>query len=166
MEEKIFNVLFACTGNSVRSVMAEKLLEHWGGGRFRVYSAGSHPTGYVHPLAIQILTLRGLSTEGLRSKSWDEFLSADAPKLDFVFTVCDQAAKEVCPAWPGTPLVAHWGVEDPTLVDGSDEDKLIAFRNVCSYLENRIKLFAALPIDKLDHLLLQAELNRIGSVQA
>lgn len=162
MENKVYNVLFLCTGNSARSIMAEKMMEHWGKGRFKAFSAGSHPAGKVNPFAIQLLESRGLSTAGLRSKSWDEFAAEGAPHLDFVFTVCDNAAGEVCPVWPGQPMTAHWGVEDPAAVEGSDEEKLRAFRNICGYLENRIKIFVALPFDKLDQMHIKQEMDAIG----
>lgn len=163
-DNKVYHVLFLCTGNSARSIMAEKLMQHWGRGKFMAYSAGSFPTGKVNPYAIETLQAHGLSTEGLRSKSWDEFSGADAPHIDFIFTVCDNAAGEVCPIWPGHPMTAHWGVEDPAAVDGSDEDKRAAFRQASLYLENRIKLFAALPLDKLDRLATQQEIQRIGKL--
>ncbi|MCE9633443.1 MAG: arsenate reductase ArsC [Methylophilales bacterium] len=162
MENRIYNVLFLCTGNSARSIMAEKLMEHWGRGKFKAYSAGSHPTGKVNPFAIQTLQARKLSTEDVRSKNWDEFAVEGAPHLDFVFTVCDNAAGEVCPYWPGQPMTAHWGVEDPAAVEGSDEEKLNAFRKICSHLENRIKLFVALPIQKLDNMGIKKEIEAIG----
>lgn len=163
-DNKVYHVLFLCTGNSARSIMAEKLMQHWGRGKFMAYSAGSFPTGRVNPYAIETLQAHGLSTEGLRSKCWDEFSGADAPHIDFIFTVCDNAAGEVCPIWPGHPMTAHWGVEDPAAVDGSDEDKRAAFRQASLYLENRIKLFAALPLDKLDRLATQQEIQRIGTL--
>jgi arsenate reductase len=165
MEGKVYNVLFLCTGNSSRSIMAEKLMTHWGKGRFKAFSTGSNPTGKVNPFAIRILESRGLSTEGLRSKNWDEFAAEGAPNLDFVFTVCDSAAGEVCPAWPGQPMTAHWGVEDPAAVEGSDEEKLRAFRTVCAYLENRIKIFVELPFDKLDNMCIKQEIDAIGKIQ-
>lgn len=162
MENKIYNVLFLCTGNSARSIMAEKLMEHWGKGRFKAYSAGSHPTGKVNPFAIKTLQARGLSTEGVRSKSWDEFAVEGAPQIDFVFTVCGNAAGETCPVWLGQPMTAHWGVEDPAAAEGTDEQKLQAFRTICSYLETRIKIFTALPLEKLDNLRVKQELDAIG----
>jgi len=162
MEQKTYNVLFLCTGNSARSIMAEKLMEHWGKGHFKAYSAGSFPNGQVNPFAIQTLKAHGLATEGLRSKSWDEFAVDGAPHLDFVFTVCDNAAGEVCPIWPGQPMTAHWGVEDPAAVEGTDQEKLAAFRRICGYLENRIKMFAALPLAKLDNLKIKEEIDQIG----
>jgi len=160
MEQKVYYVLFLCTGNSARSIMAEKLIEHWGKGKFKAFSAGSFPTGKVNPFAIQTLKSRSLSTEGLRSKSWNEF--REGPLLDFVFTVCDNAAGEVCPIWPGQPMTAHWGVEDPVAVKGTDEEKLAAFRKVCTHLENRIKLFISLPLDKLDRMRIKQEIDAIG----
>ena len=162
MQDKVYNVLFLCTGNSARSIMAEKLMEHWGKGKFKSYSAGSHPTGKVNPIAIDTIQARGLSTDGVRSKSWDEFVAEGAPHLDFVFTVCDNAAGEVCPYWPGQPMTAHWGVEDPAAVEGSDHEKLQAFRKIANYLENRIKLFVALPLTKLDNMGIKQELDVIG----
>lgn len=165
MENKIYNALFLCTGNSARSIMAEKLLEHWGKGRFRTFSAGSHPSGKVNPYALELLQAKGLPTNGLRSKSWDEFAVPGAPRLDFVFTVCDNAAGEVCPVWPGQPMTAHWGVEDPATVDGSDEEKRQAFRKIASYLENRIKLFTSLPLASLDKMSIKREIDSIGKLQ-
>ncbi|TSA49018.1 MAG: arsenate reductase ArsC [Nitrosomonadales bacterium] len=165
MEGKIYNALFLCTGNSARSIMAEKLLEHWGKGRFRTFSAGSHPSGKVNPFAIELLQSKGLSTEGLRSKNWDEFAQPGAPQLDFVFTVCDNAAGEVCPYWPGQPMTAHWGVEDPAAVEGSDEDKRRAFRRIAMYLENRIKIFTSLRLEALDHLSIKQEIDAIGKTR-
>jgi len=165
MENKIYNVLFLCTGNSARSIMAEKLMEHWGQGKFKAYSAGSHPTGKVNPFAIQLLQSRGLSTDGVRSKSWDEFAVEGAPHIDFIFTVCDNAAGEACPVWLGHPMTAHWGVEDPAAVEGTDEEKLQAFRRIASYLENRIKLFTSIPLEKLDNMRIKQELDAIGKTQ-
>ena len=162
MSDKVYNVLFLCTGNSARSIMAEKMMEHWGKGKFKAFSAGSHPNGIVNPFAIQNLKNHGLSVEGLRSKSWDEFAVEDAPHLDFVFTVCDNAAGEMCPYWPGQPMTAHWGVEDPAAVEGTDEVKLAAFRKISRYLENRIKLFTALPFSKLDSMKIKEEIDAIG----
>jgi arsenate reductase (thioredoxin) len=157
-----YNVLFLCTGNSARSILAEALIDHWGRGRFKGYSAGSFPKGAVHPLAIELLEKLHLPTAGLRSKSWSEFARAGAPVMDFVFTVCDQAAGELCPVWPGNPVTAHWGVPDPAAVDGSEAERRKAFRDAQLALENRIKLFAALPIDKLDRLAMQRSVNDIG----
>ena len=163
MEQKIYNVLFLCTGNSARSIMAENLMEHWGKGKFKAFSAGSFPTGKVNPFAIQTLESHGLLAEGVRSKSWNEF--REAPHLDFVFTVCDNAAGEVCPVWPGQPMTAHWGVEDPAAIEGTDQEKLAAFRKICGYLENRIKLFVSLPIDKLDKMKIKEEIDSIGKTK-
>jgi len=157
-----YNVLFLCTRNSARSIMAEGLLNQWGKGRFRAFSAGLDPKGHIHPLALATLGRHDLPTEGLRSKSWDEFTSPDAPHLDFVFTVCDNAAAEPCPFWPGQPMSAHWGVEDPAAVDGPDEDKRRAFRNAFTTLAGRINLLVNLPVDKLDRLSLQKKLREIG----
>jgi arsenate reductase (thioredoxin) len=157
-----YNVLFLCTGNSARSIMAEALLNHGGRGRFQAYSAGSHPKGAVHPLAIEVLERTHLPTEGLRSKSWNEFSRPDAPRLDFVFTVCGNAAKETCPHWPGQPMTAHWGVEDPAAVEGSREDQLRAFNRAMRELDARIKLFTSLPLESLDRLGLQEQLREIG----
>jgi protein-tyrosine-phosphatase len=160
-----YNVLFLCTGNSARSIMAERLMEHWGKGRFRAYSAGSHPTGKLNPLAIEMLAKANLPIDGLRSKAWDEFAEPGAPNLEFVFTVCDQAAGEVCPVWPGKPVTAHWGVPDPAAVTGSYEQRLRAFREAFRELENRIKLFASLPVEKLDKLTLAHKVREIGNDQ-
>lgn len=159
------NVLFLCTGNSARSILAEALLNSQNRGRFRAYSAGSHPGGTVNPFAIELLEKNRLPTEGLRSKPWDEFAQAhnpDAPELHFVFTVCDNAAGEVCPVWPGQPMTAHWGVPDPAAALGSDEDKRRAFFQAFSQLQRRISLFTALPFDKLDRIKLQQSLSDIG----
>jgi arsenate reductase len=156
------NVLFLCTGNSARSILAEVLIEHWGKGRFHGFSAGSFPRGSVHPVAFDLLESLGLPTGGLRSKSWDEFARPGAPVMDFVFTVCDQAAGETCPVWPGNPVTAHWGVPDPAAVEGTDRERRAAFRTACLALESRIKLFVALPVDKLDRLSLQRRAREIG----
>ena len=161
---EIRNVLFLCTGNSARSIMAEALVNHWGKGRFRGFSAGSMPKGEVHPMTLAVLRAYHLPIEGLRSKSWNEFAVPGAPEMDFVFTVCDQAANEVCPVWPGQPIVAHWGVPDPASVEGSDALRLAAFRDTFRRLDARIKLFLALPIDKLDRLVLKREADRIGRI--
>ena len=166
MNDRPYNVLFLCTGNSARSVLAESLINHWGRGRFRGFSAGSHPKGTVHPIALDLLRQMKLPTEGLRSKSWDEFVAAGAPALDFVFTVCDNAAGEVCPYWPGQPMTAHWGVEDPAAVEGADVDKWLAFRKVFSQLENRIRIFTSLPLKSLDRIRLQERLDAIGRTRA
>jgi arsenate reductase len=158
----MFNVLFLCTGNSARSIIAESLLNHWGKGRFRAFSAGSRPKGDVHPLTLATLRRYHLPVDGLRSKSWDEFAVANAPMLHFVFTVCDNAAKEVCPVWPGQPMTAHWAVEDPAAVVGSDDVRERAFVKAFRELDARIKLFASLRLELLDRLSLQRELDRIG----
>ncbi|MGB8181392.1 MAG: arsenate reductase ArsC [Stellaceae bacterium] len=159
---RIYNVLFLCTGNSARSVIGEVLLNHWGKGRFRAYSAGSRPKSEVHPQTLAVLRAMKLPTENLRSKSWNEFARPDAPRMDFVFTVCDQAAAETCPVWPGQPITAHWGVPDPAAVEGSEAEKSAAFRDAFRRLDTRIKLFVALPFEKLDRLALQREARRIG----
>jgi protein-tyrosine-phosphatase len=164
--ERIYNVLFLCTGNSARSILAESLLTHWGRGRFRSYSAGSFPKGEVHPLALDLLKRMKLPAQGFRSKSWDEFASPQAPALDFIFTVCDNAAGEVCPVWPGKPMTAHWGIADPAAVEGSDADKAFAFRKALEELETRIKQFTQLPIASLDPLTLREKLRAIGKPPA
>jgi protein-tyrosine-phosphatase len=156
------NVLFLCTGNSARSILAESILNTVGKGRFRAFSAGSHPAGQVNPFALELLEKNRLSTEGLRSKNWDEFAVAGAPRLDFVFTVCDKAANEVCPVWPGQPISAHWGVPDPAAVEGSDEAKRKAFFAAFNQLQNRIMLFANLPLASLDKIALKRKLDDIG----
>jgi arsenate reductase len=161
-EQRPLNVLFLCTGNSARSIIAEVALRQAGGVRFRSFSAGSHPAGQVNPFALEYLRASRLPTDGLRSKSWDEFARPDAPPLDFVFTVCDNAAGEVCPVWPGQPMTAHWGVPDPAAVEGSDADKHKAFSETGRVLMNRIRLFASLPLEKLDRLSLAKKLNDIG----
>jgi len=160
MSERIFNVLFLCTGNSARSIMAEAYLNAAGKGRFAAYSAGSHPAGAVNPFALELLRRQRVDTSGPRSKSWDEF--ARGPEFDFVFTVCDQAAGEVCPFWPGQPIRAHWGVDDPARVEGSDEDKRRAFFRAYTEITRRIDLFRSLPLAKLDRLALQARVDEIG----
>lgn len=165
MTPHIFNVLFLCTGNSARSVIGEVLLNHWGKGRFHAYSAGSQPKSAVNPLTLELLRAMKLPTDGLRSKSWNEFARPDAPRMDFVFTVCDQAAAETCPVWPGQPITAHWGVPDPAAVAGTHEKKMAAFRDAFQRLDTRIKLFLALPLEKLDRLALQREARRIGTLQ-
>jgi len=162
-----FNVLFLCTGNSARSIMAEAMMNAMGGSRFKAFSAGSHPTGKVNPFAIELLKKNRLPSEGLRSKSWDEFAAASGgPPLDFVFTVCDSAAGEVCPFWPGQPISAHWGVEDPAAVDGTNEEKARAFFKAFSVLQNRIQLFLNLPLMKLDRIALKQRLDEIGKREA
>jgi len=158
-----YNVLFLCTGNSARSIMAESILNQKGRGRFTAYSAGSHPSGTVRPEAIRQLESAHFPITGLRSKSWEEFAKPEAPQLDFVFTVCDNAANEVCPVWPGQPMTAHWGIPDPAAADGSEEEKARAFRNAFFLLDRRIILFLSLPMASLDRLALKRELDNIGS---
>jgi arsenate reductase len=160
--EKVYNVLFLCTGNSARSIMAEVILNHLGRGRFRAFSAGSHPGGKVNPFAVETMKAAGLATDGLRSKSWDEFAAPGAPPIDFIFTVCDNAANEACPIWPGKPTTAHWAVSDPAEVEGADERKRAAFREAATILRRRIELLLSLPIEKLDRLSLQTEVKEIG----
>lgn len=166
MSRPAFNVLFLCTGNSARSILAESLINHWGEGRFRGYSAGSFPKGEVHPLALKLLRELNLPTEGLRSKSWDEFAAPGAPVMDFIFTVCDQAAGEVCPFWPGHPITAHWGMPDPAAAEDSEAEKWQAFRETLRGLENRIKPFVALPVASLDRLVLQRKVEAIGRLRS
>jgi arsenate reductase (thioredoxin) len=158
-----YNVLFLCTGNSARSIMAEAILRHKGRGAFASYSAGSHPSGGVRPEAFHQIEAAGLSTEGLRSKSWDEFAAPDAPPIDFIFTVCDNAANEVCPIWPGHPMTAHWGIPDPAAVQGTPNEIARAFRDAFSILDRRISLFLALPLSTLESLAIQRELDSIGN---
>ena len=165
MTPKTYNVLFLCTGNSARSILAEALIEHWGKGRFRGFSAGSFPKGVVHPDALDLLRRLELRSAGMRSKSWDEFAASGAPVMDFVFTVCDQAAGEVCPIWPGNPITAHWGVPDPAAIEDPDQRRA-AFRTTLLALEARIKLFAALRLDALDRLALKREVSAIGESPA
>lgn len=162
MSDKVYNVLFICTGNSARSIMAEGLMNHLGGGRFKARSAGSHPNGTVNPFALKTLATWHVPTVGYRSKSWDEFAQPGVPKLDFAFTVCDNAAGEVCPVWPGQPMTAHWGVPDPAAVEGSDEQKAKAFMDVAITLKRRIELMLALPMNSLAGLSLQREIDQIG----
>ena len=165
MTERIYHVLFLCTGNSARSILAEAILSRRGPGRFRAHSAGSHPKGRVHPMALEVLRERSYDTSGLRSKSWDEFARPGAPALDFVFTVCDNAAGEACPAWPGQPMTAHWGVEDPAALDGPEEEQRWLFRRIHLELDRRIDLFRSLPVESLDRMSLQARLDEIGKTQ-
>jgi arsenate reductase len=162
MSDKTYNVLFLCTGNSARSIMAEAMLKVAGRGRFNTFSAGSHPTGEVHHLALEQIEAIGYPTDTLRSKSWNEFAGPDAPHMDFVITVCDKAAGEVCPFWPGQPMTAHWGFQDPAAVAGSDDEKRHAFTKVCREIKTRLDLFQSLPIAKLEKLALQQEMDRIG----
>jgi arsenate reductase (thioredoxin) len=157
-----YNVLFLCTGNSARSIMAEAILQRFGGGKFNAFSAGSQPKGAVHPEAIALLTRLNFNTSAFRSKNWDEFAAPGAPALDFVFTVCDNAAGEVCPVWPGQPMTAHWGIPDPAAVEGSSVDIARAFANAYGALQNRIAVFVNLPFEGLDRLSLQARLDSIG----
>ena len=165
MSERIYKVLFLCTGNSARSILAEAILNHAGKGRFRAFSAGSHPGGKVNPWAIELLKRQGLEVADLRSKSWDEFAAPGAPQLDFIFTVCDNAAGEICPVWPGQPMTAHWGIEDPAAVAGSDEDKRRAFSCAFAEMNRRVSLFINLPLARLDAMAIKRELDRIGDLR-
>jgi protein-tyrosine-phosphatase len=162
MTEHVYNVLFLCTGNSARSILAECILNREGQGRFKAFSAGSHPKGQVHPFALDLLKKMNHPTAGLRSKSWDEFADADVPHLDFVFTVCDNAADEVCPIWPGQPMTAHWGVPDPAAAEGTDAERHLAFADAYRMLGNRISIFTSLPLRSLDRLTLQKRLDEMG----
>ncbi len=166
MTSRPFNVLFLCTGNSARSIMGEAIINRMGAGKFNGYSAGSVPKGQVHPLTLKLLDQLDYDTTMLRSKAWDEFSAPGAPQLDFVFTVCDNAANEVCPIWPGQPMTAHWGVPDPAAADGTDSEKALAFADAYRMLEARIGAFASLPIASLDRLSLQRRLNEIGGAKA
>ncbi|MGA2754359.1 MAG: arsenate reductase ArsC [Terracidiphilus sp.] len=157
-----YNVLFLCTGNSARSLMAEAILNHKGKGAFTAYSAGSHPAGKPRPEAIKQIASAGISTAGLRSKSWDEFAAPGAPKMDFVFTVCDNAAKEICPYWPGQPMTAHWGIPDPAAVEGTPDEIARAFRDAFVILDRRVGLFLSLPLASLQQLAIQKEIDEIG----
>ena len=159
---RVYNVLFLCTGNSARSILAEALLNHWGKGRFRAHSAGSHPKGEVNPLSLEVLRAAGLPASGYRSKSWSEFASPGAPEMDFVFTVCDDAAGEVCPIWPGNPLTAHWGVPDPAAVAGPEPQRRKAFRDAFLALEARIKLFTSLRLEAPERMALKRRIEEIG----
>ncbi len=162
MTDRVYNVLILCTGNSARSILAEAILNKDGAGRFRAYSAGSQPNGAVHPQALRMLEKLGHPTEGLRSKSWDEFAAAGAPPLDFIVTVCDNAAGEVCPVWPGKPVTAHWGIPDPAAAEGSEAEVALAFGEAYKQLSRRISLFLALPIETLSQQSLQARMREIG----
>ena len=162
MSDKSYNVLFICTGNSARSILAEGLMNHLGGGRFRAFSAGSHPNGQVNPFALQTLASWRIPTDGFRSKSWNEFARPGVPALDFAFTVCDNAAGEICPVWPGQPMTAHWGVPDPAAVEGTDAQKARAFMDTAITLKRRIELMLALPLASLAGMSLQREIDRIG----
>jgi protein-tyrosine-phosphatase len=160
--DSLFNVLFLCTGNSARSILAESILKKDGAGRFNAYSAGSHPKGTVNPFALKVLKSFDYPSDGFSSKAWDVFATPDAPKMDFVFTVCDDAAGEACPIWPGQPMTAHWGIEDPAKVEGTNLEKERAFVQAFKYLKNRISIFVNLPIASLDHLTLGKKLREIG----
>ena len=162
MSDPTYNVLFLCTGNSARSIIGECLINRLGRGRFHGFSAGSHPKGEVHPLAIEVLRRNNFVTDGLRSKDWGEFAAPEAPRMDFVFTVCDNAAAEVCPVWPGQPMTAHWGIADPAAVEGDEVTRMMAFRQALRELEHRIDIFVNLPLASLDRLKLQDRLDAIG----
>lgn len=164
MDARSYNVLFLCTGNSARSIFAESLINHSGQGKFKGFSAGSHPRGTVHPIALALLQRMNLAIDGLRSKDWEEFARPGAPHMDFVFTVCNRAAAEVCPIWPGQPMTAHWGIEDPAAVEGSNADKWLAFRQAFRTLDNRIKIFMSLPLASLENIRLQRKLDDIGTM--
>ena len=165
MSEKTYNVLFLCTGNSARSILAESILRKLGDGKFNAFSAGSQPKGVVNPYALATLEACGFPFEGLRSKSWEEFSLPGSPSMDFIFTVCDNAAGEACPVWPGHPMTAHWGVEDPAAVNGSEIDKQRAFATAFHYLRNRLELFCVIPLHRLDKLTLQNRLREIGDLE-
>ncbi len=165
MADRVFNVLFLCTGNTARSVLAEGILRQEGAGRFRAFSAGSQPKGVVNPFALETLGAHDYPTDGYRSKSWEEFAGADAPQMDFVFTVCDSAAGEACPVWPGQPMTAHWGIEDPAAVEGTDVEKQRAFNEAFRFLRNRIRAFVALPLRSLDAMTLKTKLGDIGRLE-
>lgn len=165
MNQRPYNVLFLCTGNSARSILAEVLINRWGEGKFVGYSAGSYPRGEVNPLTLRFLQHVGLPTDELRSKSWDEFARPGAPPLDFVFTVCDEAAGEVCPVWPGQPITAHWGVQDPSAGEGTDEAKLAAYNKVFREMEGRVRVFCSLPLASLDRVRAKERVDQIGRGQ-
>ena len=165
MTERIYNVLILCTDNSARSIMAEALINTMGQGRFRAYSAGSHPTGKVNPFAVEKVESVNYPTESLRSKSWDEYATPDAPKMDFIITVCDNAAGEMCPVWPGQPISAHWGFEDPAAVEGTDAEKRRAFEQTFRHMMNRVRLFVNLPLKMLDQTAIKRELANIGKTE-
>ena len=164
MPPREFNVLFLCTGNSARSVMAECAISRWGTGKFKGFSAGSHPSGIIHPMTLELLNELNYETSNLRSKSWDEFARPGSPPLDFVFTVCDQAAAEECPVWPGQPITAHWGVRDPVAFQGGNDEKRRFFFRIYSELENRIKIFTSLRIEALDSFALRQRVREIGKI--
>ena len=164
MAERVYNVLFLCTGNSARSILAKVLINRWGQGKFKGFSAGSHPKGQVHPLALELLQSWGLPTESLRSKSWDEFATPGAPHFDFVITVCDNAAGEACPVWPGMPITAHWGIPDPAAVEGTEIEKKFAFSQAYKAMDRRIKLFLSLPISSIDQLRIKDRMDAIGNM--
>ena len=166
MQDRIYQVLFLCTGNSARSIIAEAVLNRIGNGRFKAYSAGSNPSGAVHPFTQELLLNQNYPADQFRSKSWDEFSGPDAPALDFVFTVCDNAANEVCPIWPGQPMTAHWGVPDPAAAKGTDAEQRLAFADTMRMLENRIGIFINLPIRSIDRLALQNRLDAIGDLRS
>lgn len=162
MDDKVYNVLFICTGNSARSIIAEAVMNHLGAGRFQAYSAGSHPVGQIHPVTLEILKAQNYDVSNLRSKSWEEFYHAQAPKMDFIFTVCDKSAHEVCPAWPGQPITADWSIDDPSLLTGSPEAQKKAFSNTLFLLSNRIRLFMNLPHDRIDRMSLQNQIRQMS----
>lgn len=164
MTDRVYNVLFLCTGNSARSILAEAVMNHVGQGRFEAYSAGSNPRGDVHPMTLEALRKVGISTEGLRSKAWDEFAVPGAPRMDFVFTVCDNAAGEVCPVWPGQPMTAHWGIEDPAAVEGPAFKQQAAFEDALRFMRNRIAAFMSLPLTSIDRMSLTSKLQGIGAM--
>jgi len=163
MSDKVYNVLFVCTGNSARSILAEALLNEMGGGRFRAWSAGSHPKGTVHPMALAVLAEHRIPTDGFRSKGWEEFAQPNAPQMDFVFTVCDQAAGEVCPVWPGQPMTAHWGMPDPAAVQGDADTQRRAFLDAFVTMQRRLRLMLSLPLASLDALAIKKEIKDIGT---
>jgi arsenate reductase len=162
--DRTYNVLFLCTGNSARSILGEAMLNHVAGDRFHAYSAGSTPKGQVHPMSLAVLQEAGISTEGLRSKAWDEFAGPGAPKMDFVFTVCDNAAGEACPVWPGQPMTAHWGIADPAAVDGPEFAQRAAFEEALGFMRNRIAAFVNLPLESIDRMALGSRLRGIGAM--
>jgi protein-tyrosine-phosphatase len=166
MSSQPYNVLFLCTGNSARSIIAEALINHGSQGRFKGFSAGSHPRGTVHPIALELLDRMKIPHEGARSKDWNEFAQPGAPVMDFVFTVCDRAAAEICPVWPGQPMTAHWAVEDPAAVQGPEVEQWVAFRYAFKILDTRIKLLLSLPVSSLDRIRLQQKIDDIGTMKA